>query len=123
MTHSITRQVLSLSLPNTLAQLLGVSVGFIATFVAAKLGTHPLAALALGFTLYLNFLLFMISINYGLSILISKHFGANEPKNISLLLKQGCYLTIFLAIPLTVLLRFMQPILLALGQDPTIVTL
>ena len=74
-TQSLTRQVIALSLPSSLSQLLRLATVFVATLMVARLGTLPLAANGLGYTLYLNLFLMFIGIAYAVSILVGREWG------------------------------------------------
>ena len=123
MNKSITKQVIGISVPNSISQILRMAPIFISTIIAAQLGTQSLAAMALAYTLYLNIVLFVTGINYGFGILVGKYVGANDPQQVSVLLKQSFWIALLLAIPITALLPVVQPFLLFLGQNPYTVAL
>ncbi len=115
---SITKRVIDLSIPNSLQQLLRLLTAFILTLMVARVSTKDLAALALGYILYLNFLLFITGINYAVSILVAKSYGSSDNNAITDVLSQIAWTSILLSIPSFFLLHYGYYILVLFGQNP-----
>ncbi len=120
---SITREILNLSIPNSLAQLVRLLGVFVATLMVSRLGVKPLAGNALAYTFYLNALLFITGISFALGILVAKHHGANEKDKVSLVFSQTLVLAFLLFIPLFFLFHFSFQIFIFFGQNVQIARL
>ncbi len=118
-----TRQLLLLAVPLVLGQLAHSGVGFTDTLMVGRLGSLPLAGVALGTAVYFFLFIFCSGVLYSVSPSVSQAHGAGEDKGVLLAARQGVWLALFMALPLAVLLNFTQPLLLATGQEPEVARL
>lgn len=115
---SVRKNLLSLSLPMALTQLVTVGSTFIAMAMVAQLGHDVLAASALIFSARISIILICGSLLFSLSILIGHAFGQNKYALIGTYIQQGWLLALLLCIPVMLLFWFMAPILKWFGQSP-----
>ena len=102
------------------AQLAQVSLGFIDTVMVGRLGETALASVALGSTLYFFLFIMCIGVMQAVGPLVAQAFGREEPDAIGRVVRQGLWLGLLLAIPAFFVLRNLEPLLVAAGQDPVV---
>jgi MATE family multidrug resistance protein len=115
--------LLLLTIPLIITGLLQSSIYFFQTIFLAHLGLETLAAGALVGWLFGTFLSIVIGILSSINILVAHHYGAKEYHTISLIVRDGVWIALFLAIPSFVFFWNLSPIFLFLGQNPTLVKL
>lgn len=97
--------LLRLALPNVLAMVLTVLVGIAETYYVGRLGTTPLAAMALVFPLgMLTQMLSAGAMGGGVSSAVSRALGAGEPQRASALARHAVAIGLFAGLAYTVLL-------------------
>lgn len=111
------RTLLLLAAPLVLGQLAHSAVGFTDTVTVGSLGSLELASVALGTALYFFLFIFCSGVLYSVAPSVSQAFGAGETGAMVLAARQAVYLALLLALPVTVLLQFTEPLLLLTGQD------
>ena len=95
--------------------------GIIMTLVIAQLGALPLAGSALGFTLYMSAISFLMGVllpSVGVSIAYA--IGANAHDKVRDIIQHGWLLGFLLSVPLALLFYYSEPLLLLLGQQKII---
>lgn len=118
-----TRKLLLLALPLVLGQLAHSGVGFTDTVMVGRLGSLPLAAVALGTAVYFFLFIFCSGVLYSVSPSVSQAHGAGETGPLLLAARQGVWLALFMSVPIAVLLNFTEPLLLLTGQEPAVASL
>ncbi len=117
------KQLLLLTLPLMLSEIVDASFSFIATLLSAHLGIQELAAGGLVTTLFITIMIFMWGILVSISTLISQYHGAKDDAGISRVLKDGLILACLFSIPGMLLVWHMAPILLFFGLKPQMIKL
>lgn len=115
--------LLLLAIPLTLTGLLQSSTYFFETMFLAHLGPEVLAAGALVSWLFGTFIVILIGILSSINILVAHKYGAEDFSGISLVVRDGIWLAVLMAIPSFILFWNLSPIFIVLGQNPTVVHL
>ncbi len=108
---------LKLATPLAAAQLAQFAVSFVDTIMMGRLGTDSLAAGGLAASTFQMMLSVITGFVVSVGVLAAEAYGAGEKSRIVGLGRQGLWLSLLLAIPFTLLLWNMTPIL-ALLQQP-----
>ena len=117
------KPLLSLAIPLAFTGLLQSSVYFFETLFLAHLGTDALAAGALVSWLFGTFAVILIGTLSAINIVVAHKYGANQHKDICLVVKDGIRLAVVLAVPSILVFWNLSPIFLWLGQSPSVVKL
>ncbi len=117
------RTLLVLAAPLVLGQLFQSGVGFTDTVTVGSLGSLELASVALGTAVYFFLFIFCSGVLYSVAPSVSQSHGAGDTPGVLLAARQGIWLALFMAVPVTVLLQFTEPFLLRMGQDPAVAAL
>lgn len=117
------KSLLALASPLVLGQLAHAGVGFTDTVTVGRLGSLQLAGVALGSAVYFFLFIFCSGILYSVGPSVSQAFGAGRHDSLLLAARQGVWLALALALPVTVLLQFTEPLLLLTGQDAAVAQL
>lgn len=104
-----------------ISQLGQVAVGVSDSLMVGRLGTHELAAVAFGHSIFIIFLVFGMGLSYGMTPLVAEADGKRKPLEIGYLLRDGFWVCLFSALILTVAMIALIPLFPYLGQDPSIV--
>jgi MATE family multidrug resistance protein len=116
--------ILSIALPMALTQLCTAVLDFEdLLFVGARLGSHHLAAAALGAAYSLCLSYAASGLASALDTLISQAYGAKQFKSIGLALNRALIVTSLACIPIAVLYWFSTEIFILTRQDPKIAEL
>ncbi len=115
--------LLQLVIPLTLTGLLQSSTWFFETVFLARLGTDILAAGALVSWLFGTVVVILYGTLSSINILIAHKHGAKEKHGILLVVRDGCWLSIILAVPIILLFWNMAPLFQLFGQSAAIVQL
>lgn len=110
-----------LALPILFAHLIEGLFPFINTLLAARLGPEALAAAGLVGAAFITFMGFGWGLITSIGILSAHLIGSNEPLASGRVLKSGLMLSVLYGLPVMVLFYYIKPILLMLGQDPSVV--
>ncbi len=120
--HGEFKALLWLGVPMGFAQLIQFSIYTVDTVMIGRLGPEDLGAAALGTVVY--FLFWMIGAGpvMAVSPLISQALGAdqNDTKGVRMTVRMAIWLLIFMMPFLLVFVMFVEPLLVALGQDPVL---
>src|SRR5690554_6717627 len=101
----IIRKIAAFTFPISMGALVNMVTGFIAMMMVGKISKLELAAGALAVATYMTLLTVVHTIFYAVSILISHYKGQNKSNtDIGELVKNGIYLAMFLAIPMSFIL-------------------
>jgi MATE family multidrug resistance protein len=114
------RRVLDLALPSVISEVASHGMGLVDTVMVGRLGARPLAAVALGNSLFFPLFLLGLGVLMALDTLIAQAHGAGQEEEAGALLGQGLWLSLALSLPLCLGFSQVHPLLLALGQDPEI---
>jgi len=104
--------------PLILAQLAQMSMSFVDTLMAGRLGQDALAGIALGSVVYQLITIVSMGVLFSVAPLVSQAFGAGDQDGAGRAARQGLWLAALLSVPGFVLFRSAEPLLLALGQEP-----
>ncbi len=114
---------LQLAVPVMIGQLGHIMVGVADSVMVGQLGTLPLAAVALGNSLFSIFMVFGIGIAYGITPLVANADGRGGRHLQSIVLHHGFWLNLVISVLLFLLIVAMGPVLRYLDQDPKVVDL
>lgn len=104
--------------PLILAQFAQMSMSFVDTLMAGRLGQDALAGIALGSVIFQLVSIVSMGVLFSVAPLVSQAHGADEPGEAGRAARQGIWLAVLLSVPGFVLFRSGEPLLLALGQEP-----
>ena len=117
------KAVLHLAIPLAGAQLSQSATGFVDTVMMGLLGSQTIAAGGLGATYFTALLLISSAVVAAVSPLAAEAYGAGKPERVGQVARQGLWLAVALAIPLTWLLWNAALVLRLLGQAPETIAL
>lgn len=121
-TYTIIKKVWSIALPLTASRLFNVVMSFLGVLFIAHLGHTELAASALITATQIPLFLIASSPLFALSVVAGHAHGAKRYEDIGSILQQGWLLGLIISVIVMIIPLSMKPILLALGQDPVLVT-
>jgi MATE family multidrug resistance protein len=84
----------------------------------ARLGEDALAAAALGFNLFILFVLFGVGVTSAVTALAAQALGRDDITGVRRTARQGLWLGAALSVPTIAILLLAEPILITLGQKP-----
>lgn len=116
------RALLHLAIPLTCVQLAEGMISFIDTLMMGWLGTAALAAGGLGGIIFWTLLSLFTGLLEMTGALAAEAFGAEDRGQVRRINAQALWLSLAVSIPALLLLWHLAPILLRLGQAPSIVT-
>lgn len=117
------KSTLVLALPILFSHMIEGLYPFINTLMAARLGQEALAAAGLVGAIFIALMGFGWGIVTSIGILSAHHLGAKQPEKTGIILKAGMWLSVFYCLPVMVVFWNIEPVLVALGQDPEVVPL
>lgn len=112
------RSLLALAAPMAVAQLAQIGTGVVDTIMAGHYNATDLAAIAIGYNIWLPIYIFFIGIMLGASYIIAQHFGAGRQQVIRDSLPQTLWLALALGLVGGPLCYFAEPLLELLQLDP-----
>ncbi len=115
------RAIMKLGLPVIASQLLQMSMGFVDTVMAGNLSPKALAAVAVGSSLLNPVYIFLLGILMAINPVVAQLFGGRQIKKIGRNVRQGLWLSQLLAWPAFFLVRNLEPLLLLLKVEPSII--
>lgn len=119
---NVFNDLLKIAMPISLGRLLNILANFIAMMMVAQLGKQQLAAGSLALASYIVILTSSSAIFYAIGIRIRYQQQAAR-EHIGMIIKNGLWLAIILAIPVALLLMNMDKLLRLCGQDTQLVAL
>jgi len=117
------KKLLKFSVPVVGQRLVVAINGFIGMMMIARLGHAQLAAGALITSVYITLLVIATSIVYSMGVIGGQIYGAKKYIELGKILRQGWLLAIIIAIPLTLVMWNISPVLLFFKQDRHLVLL
>jgi MATE family multidrug resistance protein len=123
--HSITnyldeyKALLRIAWPMLIAQLAQMGTGVVDTMMAGRYGSEDLAAIAIGYNIWLPIYIFFIGVMLGTTTIIAQDFGAGRLQRIRDSLPQSLWLALALGITALPICYFSGPILDLLSLDPS----
>ncbi len=122
MKHSTSRHTLltelktlvHLALPMLVAQFAQTANGFVDTVMAGQIGTEDLAAVAVGSSIWVPVFLFIVGVMQGVTPFVAQHNGAGRTQAVGADVRQGLWLALPLGLLGFVLLRSVEPVLVAM---------
>ncbi|MCM0593490.1 MAG: MATE family efflux transporter [Gloeotrichia echinulata DEX184] len=117
------KEFLKLAVPLASAQVAQSLVGFIDTVMMGHLGRETLAAGGLASITFITLIHSAIGIVMGVSPLVAKAEGAGNKQQIKSVVGQGLWLSLVLAVPMMLLIGYLDRLMLQLGQAPALVRL
>jgi MATE family multidrug resistance protein len=118
-----TKQLLSLAIPLTGAQLAQALTGFFDTLMMGRLGASTLAAGGLASITLMTLIGIAGGVVMVVTPLVAEAYGANQKNRIALITSQGFWLVLLLTMPIAVIVAKVDSLLLQQGQDLVAVTL
>jgi MATE family multidrug resistance protein len=113
-----TRELMQLATPLFVAQLAQMGTGVVDTIMAGRYSSIDLAAIAIGYNLWLPIYLVSLGIMLAVTSIVAQHFGAGRIPEIRNLLPQAFWVALVLGILSVPLCYFPGPVLNQLGLDP-----
>jgi MATE family multidrug resistance protein len=115
--------MLSLAGPVVLAEIGWVGMGMVDTMMVGRLSAEAIGAVSIGGMIFLAVAIFGMGLLLGLDTLVSQSFGAGDIEDCHRSLVHGVYLSIFLAVPLTLVIWGIIPFLDEWGIAPEVLVL
>ncbi|HRQ65737.1 MAG TPA: MATE family efflux transporter [Xanthomonadaceae bacterium] len=112
------RASVRLALPLMLAQLSLMSMNVVDTVLAGHHGAASLGAVAVGSALWSLVMLILLGVLMAVPAFVAQLVGAGRRGDTAPLFRQALWLGLALSLPLFVLVRSTQPLLLAIGIEP-----
>ena len=117
------KMCLFLAIPLAAAQLAQSATGFVDTVMMGLLGSQKLAAGSLGATMFTVLLMITSGVLSAVSPLVAEAYGAGQSEQVRRFVQQGLWLSVLLAIPLSLVVWNGASVLSLLGQQAETVTL
>ncbi len=115
------RKNVQLAVPVVIGQLGHVMVSVADSVMVGKLGTLPLAAVALANSIFVVFMVFGVGVTFGITPLVANADGQGKIHLPKRLLQQGIIVYTVLALLLFLLLVAVLPLMPYFGQDPELI--
>jgi MATE family multidrug resistance protein len=113
------RALLALAWPMVIAQLAQIGTGIVDTIMAGHYHASDLAAVAIGYNIWLPLYLFVIGVSLGATYIIAQHAGAGRTEEIRDSLPQALWLALALGLVVGPICFGAAPVLDLLGLEPT----
>lgn len=113
-----TRELMHLATPLFIAQLAQMGTGVVDTIMAGRYGSVDLAAIAIGFNLWLPIYLVSLGIMLAVTSIVAQHYGAGRIREIRRILPQAFWVALVLGLVSVPLCYFPGPVLSQLDLDP-----
>ncbi len=110
--------LMRVAFPLILAQIAQMSMSFVDTLMAGRLGQDALAGIALGSVVFGLVSIVSMGVLFSVAPLVSQAHGANDPDRAGRAARQGIWLAALLSVPGVALFLNIESILLATGQEP-----
>ena len=109
--------MITLAFPVVLAQLSQMSMGFIDTFMVAKLGPEALGAVGVGNVVFFFYVVFAFGTLAAVNPMVAQAYGAGDDKEIGRSVAQGLWLALGLTVVGIAIIWNTESILLLAGQE------
>jgi multidrug resistance protein, MATE family len=116
-------RITRLAVPVVLSQIGQVTVSLADNIMVGHAGTLELAAAAFANNVFIIGMFFGMGITYGLTPLVGKAYGNNEPNNVVLWLKNGLFTHLMAGTGLTLVMCGVYFLLPFMGQEPGVLRL
>lgn len=113
-----TRSLWALTWPMLIAQLAQIGTGVVDTIMAGRYSAVDLAAVAIGYNVWLPVYLFIVGMMLATTAIVAQDFGAQRFERIKALLPQSLWLALILGLIAGPLCYFTDPLLSLLQLDP-----
>ncbi|WP_201766909.1 MATE family efflux transporter [Chrysiogenes arsenatis] len=117
------RALVGVAYPIVLSQLAQVAMGFVDTLMAGRVSPDDLAAVAIGFSLWLPLFLLCGGILMALTPLGAHACGANDSRGVGALVRQGLWLALLLGCAGAFLLTQGVEVMLLMGADQNVISI
>jgi len=112
---------LRIGFPIIIAQLLQMSMNFVDTVMAGRLSALDLAAVAIGSSILLPFLVFGLGTVMAVNPIVAQNFGSRRFDQIGSNLRQTLWISQIIALPFFFAVRNLQPVMHWIGVDPQVI--
>lgn len=112
-----TRSLFAIAWPLVIAQLAQMGTGVVDTIMAGRYSSDDLAAIAIGYNIWLPLFLLTLGIMLAVSVIVAQDFGAGKLQKIRDILPQALWLSLFLGIIIGPLCYYAGPLLSLLQLD------
>jgi MATE family multidrug resistance protein len=119
-TSTILKKTSRLTFALAFSRLLNMITGFIGMIFVARLGHAELAASALITAIQGTLFLIGMSLLFAIGVMVGHAHGARNNKEVGSIVQQGLFLSVLISIPIILIMLHIDPILLALGQNPSL---
>jgi MATE family multidrug resistance protein len=109
-----------LALPLAATQLGQIAINVTDVLVLGRLGADALAAASLGIALFHVVLVSCFGVVMATAPLVAQALGARRPRRLRRVIRQGLWVAAVITAPCLALLWLTEPILIGIGQDPTL---
>ena len=106
--------------PLVLAQVAQMSMGFVDTLMAGRLGPEALAGIALGSVIFGFVSIVSMGVLFSVAPTVSQALGADRPDEAARAARQGLWLALLVTLPGFAICQAAEPFLLAIGQEPAL---
>ena len=117
------RRIWRLGLPLSLTLMAEMIIVIVDSLFAGNISYIALAAVSLAASAFYIFLLLLIGFEAGSTIRAGQAYGANDYKRMLYCFRQGIALCLVIALPCSIILFNISPLLIKLGQQPEVVAL
>jgi len=114
---------LALGLPLAGAQLAQMAINTTDVLMIGRLGAEELAASVLAFNFYMLLWFFGMGVLQAVIPLAARARGQRKPRDLRRAVRMGFWVSVLFCIPVWIVLLFIEPILVALGQEPRLAEL
>lgn len=111
------RSILRLAGPLVVNNIVIAGMMLANTIFAGRLGSEPLAGVAVGGSYYQMFWLFGLGVLMSISPIVAHAYGAGRDEEVGRRFRQGVWLALMLAVPLVAALACVEPLLRWFGTD------
>lgn len=122
--HRIIREAgttLKVGIPIILAQLLQMSMNFVDTVMAGRLSALDLAAVAIGSSILLPFLVFGLGTLMAVNPIVAQNFGSRKFNQIGANARQTLWLSQLIALPFFFIIRNLEPLMTGIGVTAEVI--
>ncbi len=113
------RALFAIAWPTAIAQLAQIGTGVVDTIMAGRYGSEELAAVAIGYNIWLPLFLFGLGVMMATSVIVAQAFGAGKIREIRESLPQALWLALLVGVVIGPACFFAAPVLDALGLAPS----
>ena len=113
----------TLAVPVVMAELGWMTMGLVDTLMVGRIGPEAIGAVGIGSSLFMGVCIFAMGLFLGLDTLVSHAFGAGRIDECHRWLAYGVSLSLFLSIPVTLVVLWLSSALGRWGLDPAVLRL